>query len=151
MSVQLADVIVSSVIALAGVIASSVIALLVFCILFVQWRTNKARLKHELFDRRFSIFEKIGGFLSEVLRFGEISNKRIDKFLQETKCAYFAFGCDENIKTLVNNIYEKACKLHALQAVKKNNHTKEQRIKNWFSGTLNSLESTFEKYLKLKH
>lgn len=67
-----------------------------------QWVTNRARLRHELFDRRYQIYEKISGFIAGVLQEGPLATDASEEFLRQTKQAYFAFGGDLDIKKLVN-------------------------------------------------
>ena len=142
----------------ATAITTAGVAVLVAIITLRNWITNRARLKHELFDRRYAIYEKIAGFISQVLLTGTVEGGGEEKFLRETKKAYFAFGCDKQIKKLVSDIYRKAVELHALQSENKltgdalkNNLEQQMKIKNWFSETLDSLETIFKKYFRLKH
>ena len=124
-----------------------------------QWFTNRARLKHELFDRRYAIYEKITQFLADVLINSQLPPGREEEFLRETKLAFFVFNCDPNIKSLVEDIYGHAIHLHTVIVQIKettgdermNMLNKEQEIRNWFMDTLKSIEKKFENYLRLKH
>ncbi len=96
-----------------------IIAALVAVITWRQWITNRARLRHELFDRRYAIYEQIAGFVAGVLQMGAVGAGGERDFLRQTKRAYFAFGCDEAIRKLVDDIYKQAVLLQALQAKQK--------------------------------
>lgn len=143
----------------ATAVATSTIALLVAIISWGQWITNRERLKHELFDRRYDIYEKVAAFLADVLQSGGIAAGRDTEFLRETKKGYFVFGGDERVKNLISEIYKHAADLHALQAEaedktlkpkdRHDNLEKQREIKQWCEVTLASLESMFGKYLKL--
>ena len=139
-------------------IIATVMAILVFIITWGQWVTNRMRLKHELFDRRYAIYEKITVFLTDVLQ-GHVPPGREEEFLRETKLAFFVFNCDPNVKNLVTEIYKHAIRLHtAIVQIKEttgdertNMLNQEQEIRNWFMDTLKSIEKKFEDYLRLKH
>lgn len=143
----------------ATAITTAAVAILVAIITWRQWATNRARLKHELFDRRYTIYEKIAAFLSEVLQAGRVPSGREQEFLRETKGAFFVFDGDTEVKNLVTEIYKHAVHLRALDAelegLSGNNRTanieKQREIKDWFEVTLGSLEERFEKYLRLEH
>lgn len=143
----------------ATAITTAAVAILVAIITWRQWVTNRARLKHELFDRRYEVYEKVAAFLAEVLQAGRVPAGREFEFLRETKRAFFVFDCDTDIKALVTEIYRKAVDLHALDATleglsgeeRTKNIEKQREIKNWFESTLTSLEIKFEKYLRLEH
>jgi hypothetical protein len=143
----------------ATAITTAAVAILVAIITWRQWITNRARLKHELFDRRYAVYEKIAGFLAEVLQAGRVPTGREYEFLRETKRAYFVFGCDTDVKTLVTEIHQHAINLHALGAEldglsgneRIRNIEQQREIKEWFQSTLTSMEERFEKYLRLEH
>lgn len=143
----------------ATAIASVSVAIAVAIITWRQWITNRDTLKHQLFDRRYAIYEQIAGFLAEIAQTGTIRPMGDIDFLQRTKQAYFVFSCDPNVKYLLSQIYKHAVDLHALDAelssetgtARHENIEKQRAIKNWFSETLKELEMRFEKFLRLDH
>ncbi len=143
----------------ATAVITTIIAALIALITWRQWITNRARLRHELFDRRYTIFEQLAGFVAGVVRDGAVDSGAVREFLHQTKRAYFAFGCDETIKQLVADIYRQAILLQVLQAKQKvlagdavgNNLDKQGEVLQWFNATLDSLEKRFEVYLRLEH
>jgi len=150
---------IATVASVATMVITTIIAVLVAVITWRQWITNRARLRHELFDRRYTIFEQIAGFVESVIRDGAVQPGTERDFLRQTKRAYFAFGCDETIKQLVADIYKQAILLQMLQAKQKvlardaigQNVDKQGEILQWFNATLDSLEKRFEVYLRLEH
>ncbi len=135
------------------------IALLVAAITIGQWVTNRARLRHELFDRRYDVYEKVAGFVSGVLRSGTVTLGADDEFNRQTKQAFFVFGCDARGKSLLDEIYQHAVHLRTLQTKENGlsgqalNHNidKQTDEKEWFRSTLDKLEHSFERYLRLRH
>jgi hypothetical protein len=49
------------------------------------------RLKHDLFDRRFEIYETVFAFLIEILQLSNISREGMSKFVRGTQKAVFVF------------------------------------------------------------
>lgn len=143
----------------ASTVTTAIVAILVAIISWSQWCTDRSRLKHELFKRRYEIYEKIAAFPAEIGMAGRVEPGSDQQFLRDTKQAYFAFGCDTTVKELVSNMYKHAIELHTLEAERPHlfgaalseNIAKQREIKNWFQSTLASLEKNFEKYLKLAH
>jgi hypothetical protein len=143
----------------ATAIASISVAIAVALITRRQWITNRGILKHQLFDRRYQIYERIAGFLADVIQAGSVAPGRDQEFMRETKQAYFVFACDAEVKALISDIYKHAVHLHALEAERpstegaplKSNLASQREIKDWFSSTLASMETRFEKYLRLEH
>lgn len=140
-------------------VITTAIAALVGFITLRQWLTDRARLKHELFDRRYAIYEKIAAFPAEIMLSGAVKPRADLQFLQDTKLAYFAFGCDEAVKGIVDNLYRVAIDLHAAQAEfpgltgedRSKNLDKQVSIKRDLAAVLESLPGIFTKYLKLAH
>lgn len=137
-------------------LATTLIAALVALITWKQWATDRARLRHELFERRYEIYERIAAFLSDVAIEGRVSPNRDFQFLRETKRAYFVYGGDQKIADLISAIYKQAVQLQALHderpdsRERTSNLERQREIKEFFAATHASLESTFGKYLLLK-
>ncbi len=146
-------------IASAAALTTALVAIVVAIITLGQWVTNRARLRHELFDRRYAVYEQITGFIADILVSGKVPTGEPEGFSRRTKTAYFVFACDKDVKVLVKQIYEKTVELHALEATleslkgdeRTQNVAKQRVVKDWLEQTLGSMESKFEKYFKLTH
>lgn len=138
-------------IATATAIVTTMVAVLVAAITWGQWRTNRARLRHELFDRRYDAYEKIAGFVANVCTSGCVEPGSDVEFLRQTKQAYFIFGCDRPVRDFLDAIYKHAVTLQTLQ--KKEEHLsgasatanveKQDEEKEWFRAVLTSLQDRF--------
>ena len=141
----------------ASAILTTTIAALVMIVTCGQWITNRARLRHELFELRYGIFEQIAAFVAGVLQTGQIDHGSSAEFLRRTKRAYFAFGCDPGVKGLLGEIYNNANRLMLLQQKQQilsgdalnSNLDKQLEAQQWFDRALRELEPTFEKFLRL--
>jgi hypothetical protein len=73
-----------------------------------QWRTNAYKVKLDLFDRRFRVFERVRDILA--LMFTEVSNdNRLRDLLLDTRDAEFLFGVD--INNYIEDVYRRASTL----------------------------------------
>ncbi len=66
-----------------------------------QWRTEEAKLRHELFERRYKQFDAVVKFLNSILYKDNMTNDGLMRFLSETEGMNFIF--DEEIDQFVDN------------------------------------------------
>ena len=67
------------------------IAIIASSIAFLQWRINRCRLKHELFDRRYQQFTVIKEFLGSIMTSGKVYSDEENKYLTGTRGIRFIF------------------------------------------------------------
>ncbi len=135
------------------------IAILGSFIAFQQWRTNRARLKNELFDRRYEQFSAVMNFLGSIITFGKCKIEEQQKFLAGTRGMRFIF--DEEISTYIDeNIWKLAIELEQLDAElegvpvgeeRTKNAKRQAEIKKQLYAELSGLNDRFAPYLQLKH
>lgn len=115
-----------------------------------QYRVNRKRLKKDLFDKRYEIFEHTKEFLSDIVT-GSVNDERKRKYLLGTRGAAFVF--DETIKEYIDKIWSISVDLESWQgdaqpsthAEERNNHLK------WINKQLSDVDSKFKKYMSLSH
>lgn len=121
------------------------IAIIGAIIAFMQAHTNRMRLKHELFDRRYEIYNAAASFLADIAREGTCSNQRGFQYLRETAGAEFIF--DEDIKGYLDMVYKESVYLHLHTQTKDWDKEAESLIR--LSAELTNASEVFAKYLKL--
>lgn len=124
-----------------------VIAILGAYIAFQQWRTNSLRLKHELFEKRYKIFEATKTYIGSVLTHGTLNHEDAYKFLTGTKGALFLF--DDSIVEYLEHLHKQGIKL--IKLVKAEEFDKEHELFLWFNSEINKIDSVFKEYLRLKY
>ncbi len=128
-------------------------------IAFLQWRINRARLKHELFDRRYQQFTVIKNFLGSIMSSGKVCRDEETKYLIGTSGIRFIFN-KEIAAYIEQNIWHPALKLETLDSdleglpvgdERTKNIEKQREIKNQLNEEFRNLEELFSPYLQLKH
>lgn len=124
-----------------------------------QWRTAQNKLKLDLFERRYAIYDALRGYLSVIMTTGKTDIVSEQKFLQGTHGAKWLLNDDiEHYLHIV--IWHKACDLGCLQSELEGHGVGEERtirvhkaadIKKWFGDQYEVVDKKFEKFLKLRH
>lgn len=88
------------------------IAVVMTYIAYQQWRTNKSRLTHELYDRRLAVFKAVRAFYGEMGDAGTAKYGMVMRFYAATAEADFLFGDD--IRKHIEDLYKKGMNLASL-------------------------------------
>lgn len=110
-----------------------------------------------MFDRRYEAYEKIYGFIADIMIAGKVPKNADVQFLRDTKPAIFLF--DKEVAEFTRQIYSKAVELSTLDSELENlsgdergsNIKRQREIKEWFQSELKNMKYRFSKYLSLKH
>ena len=126
---------------------------------YLQHKTNALRLKHELFERRFQVYEAFRRFLGGIMAEGKTSNMECLTMLRETNQAEFLFRPD--IPQYLLSAYQKGLdlvesqrKLDGLPRLPVGDerdrvaHENAEQVK-WFADQYDVLPKLFGKYLNL--
>ena len=73
---------------------SVVTALIALYIAYQQWKTNRDKVKLELYDRRYKIYDATRKFVSSAVRNGDLSNEDFSDFYSILPEARFLFQED---------------------------------------------------------
>ncbi|MCE8016133.1 hypothetical protein HOP62_08590 [Halomonas sp. MCCC 1A17488] len=124
-----------------------------------QWRINRARLKNELFDRRYEQFCVVRDFIGSIMTSGKSTFEEQRKYLVGTRGMRFLF--DKKIAEYVDeNIWAPAIDLECLESElqglpvggeRSANVRKQRDLKQKLHEELKGLEGRFAEYLQLRH
>jgi hypothetical protein len=139
--------------ALAALIAGIAVSLT-----YQQYRMNALRLKHELFERRFKVYDVFRWFVGSVMREGKTSHAVCESFLREISQAEFLFGPE--IPEYLTSVYKKGLDLvrsdreitsvDSLQADERTRVAHENvELLKWFGDQYDVARRLFGKYLNL--
>lgn len=145
--------------ALLSALLTPAITILGAYIAWQQWRTNRNKLKLDLFERRFAVYDAARSLIRDVLTQTNPSDEQLLKFLANTGEARFLLS--EGIATyLADELYKKAAELNRLWASmvelpageeRARNQGSQTEIRSWFERQLPVLEAKFADFLRLKH
>ncbi len=135
------------------------IAISAVLIALQQWRTNRNRLKLDLFDKRYEYYDAARILIGKILSSGKVEDADTFEFLRNTRGTKFIVG--EKIATYFDNeLYSKALDLGCLDAElegvgvgseRTENVRKQSEIKKWFNAQYEVLDELFMPMLGLRH
>lgn len=142
---------------LSKALLTPLIAIIAAYVAWQQMTTNRRKLKLDLFDRRYAVFESIGQFIGSILTSGRVGEGKGFQFLVDTKATKLLFG--EDIAKFVSEVHQKSVHLHGLDAeldgstggTRTTNIKAQREIKDWYSKAFEGLEKRFSDYLRLEH
>ena len=139
------------------------IALIAVYIAYHQYKVNKLRLHHELYERRLRVHKAVQAFLSEILRGGDIRFDRCSQFYADASEASFLF--DNTVQKFIDDIYKKAIDMHAFHekmypsdgspglpvGAERNKVVDENsKLCKWLIDQLSVSKKLFRKYMAIK-
>lgn len=135
------------------------VAVLGSIIAYRQWRTAQNKLKLDLFEKRFAVYDSARHLVSSITTHGIVINEEIYKFIAYTREAKWLLNTDIAMY-LDEELYRKALHLQALdsqlaglpvgEARSANVHTQTE-LKNWILQQYNVLDEKFSPFLRLEH
>lgn len=134
-----------------------VIAITVAVIGYLQWRTNQNKLKLDLFEKRYAIYEGIKDFISAVVQNGSAESDDLLKFIRSKQDALFLFK-DDKVQYL-QKMQKLGTELHVLEMELKEPGAQERQKKierkyellRWFGDQFENAAMLFSSDLKLNH
>jgi len=143
-----------------SVFLTPVIAILAVYIAWQQYRINRYKVRIDLFDRRYKIFDTLMNLLGHIAQRGDIADEKLNEFLRSTKESEFLFKKD--IPEYLDEIYKNAVDLHCQEEMLKSqqlpiglkrNEVVEKRGKifDWFTSQFDISRKRFAKYLNFKN
>jgi hypothetical protein len=134
------------------------IAIIAVYIAYQQLKTNRDRVRLNLYDKRFKVFRGLMDLLAHIMREGNVTDEALYKFNADTNEARFIF--DKEIPDYLQTIYEKAVDIQTKNSeLHEPNPQEEKRaqlarevaeIKKWMYRQFKVSREMFGKYLKFK-
>ena len=138
-------------------LATPSIAFIALLFAALQWHTNRNRLRHELFDRRYRQYDAIKRFLGGLTSLGKMTPEAELEFLTETKGIRFTFSnkiseyVDQQIwaKAVQLNLYNE--ELNDPQRIQQGVARERADLMKKIMNELRNSEEIFSEYLQLRH
>ena len=123
---------------------------------YQQFQTNRAKLRLDLYERRFRIFDGVRELLSTVYRNDDVTLEDIRKFRVSTNEAVFLFGPE--ISTYLDELHKRAVDLRSLNdklhesglpigKERTEAAEKKARVLEWLTTQFEESRKRFGKYL----
>lgn len=135
-----------------------IIAILAIYIGYKQYRIQRYKMKYDLYDRRFKVFERIKEFITTFGTKNVVESGEIGKFYSSIIEHQFLFDNDINefIDEFCKKIEEFSIVCIDVKSYSKDSkereelETKREQIRWWIMQELMKLPDRFEKYLSFK-
>ncbi|MDE2598511.1 MAG: hypothetical protein KGL40_02695 [Rhodocyclaceae bacterium] len=135
------------------------VAILGSLIAYRQWRLAQNKLKLDLFDRRFAVYDAARTLLASIMTSGKAKDEEVYKFMAATREAKWLLNSsiDEYFE---KQLYHKAVNLQTLAAELEGLPVGEERtinvhsqaaLKKWFMAQYEVLDEKFSPFLQLQH
>jgi hypothetical protein len=98
---------------LLSALRTPVIALITTYIAVQQYRTNKLKVRLDLFEKRYAIYQGVKDFIRSAVREGNVSDEAFCKLDDETQDAFFLFN--ERVEEYVDELRSNGARLHYLR------------------------------------
>ncbi|MCF6341165.1 MAG: hypothetical protein L3J10_10530 [Sulfurimonas sp.] len=131
------------------------IAIITSYIAYRQWKLEKIKLTHDLFEKRFKVYKHFQIYKSKILQSGTCEIKDYQLFVSNTSESIFIFS--EDMTKLKRNFEEKGMELWAIEKeLESDKWTKEEKsikinkrleLQKWFIYV--DINEVFLKYIKL--
>ncbi len=128
-------------------------------IAYRQWRLAQEKLKLDLFDKRFEVYEAARELLASIMTSGKAKDEEVMRFLVATRAAKWLFK--RPVADYLNEqLYRKALDLQVLAGevegvgfgeLRTNNIGQQREIILWFEAQYEVLDSHFCVSLQLQH
>jgi len=137
---------------------ASIIAVLTIYIAYQQWNTNRFKLKLELYDKRFAVYERVKEYLFLIIQDSDVKTKDSLLFITSVSEAEFLLGL--KISKYIDEIYVHSLSLHKWSSQYRD-YTQKQpegydhkqvvdemhKETIWLSSQLRPMKDKFKKYL----
>lgn len=122
------------------------IAVLGVFIAFFQWKLSKQRLKHELFEKRFAVYDAARSLIASVGIGTKVPQEKEIAYLSSIREAKWILN-DDIADYLKEDLYHKIIDLGPIQSRK--NYEKEGELINVIRDQYDILDEKFATFLKL--
>jgi vacuolar-type H+-ATPase subunit I/STV1 len=133
-----------------------IVAAIVAYIAYRQYKTDRYKVKLDLYDRRYKVFDAARQFIAHVIEGDNVKREKIVEFTSATVESVFLFG--EDVRKYLDTLLAKGARVQRLQTELDSSrlpvgeeHSKKteeiQECLNWLTQQLHELKTKFRPYL----
>jgi hypothetical protein len=138
--------------------ATLIVGLSVAFIAWHQWRVARSKLRLDLFDRRYKVFEATRKFLGSILRDARFEDSQLFEFYAGTSDTEFLFGSEVvdylteiRKRALDMRLHQKLCEPLPVGKERSCHVQAEHDQLVWLGNQLTAMSKTFRPYLSFSH
>ena len=140
-----------------SLLLSATIGFLTIYIAWQQHNINKLKIRSDLFDRRFKIYQELMKFLARIMQNGTTSNDDLIQLLRNTAESEFLFG--HKVAEFIDSLYKRGNELNTV--TKRLNATgyppaeREKLVRieaehlDWFKKQFDTAKEIFKEHLDI--
>jgi len=122
-----------------------------------QWNTARSKLRLDLFEKRYTIYEATQKFIGSIVTSGKVRDDSMFEYMTATRAAKWVVSHDVD-EYLERDLYKPAIELQSIQSMLEGAPIGEERTKNvarqlelkiHFNAQYKQLDLWFSAYLKL--
>ena len=134
-----------------------VIACIAVYIAYQQYKTNRDKLRLDLYNKRYEVFYSLMKLLAHILQTAKVEHEQVNEFSREAKEAVFLF--DKDISTYLDMVKKKSRDLWAVNEELKDMPRGKERsekarevtnLLHWLTNQFDIATKKFSKYLKFE-
>jgi hypothetical protein len=138
--------------------ATLVVACALAYVAWQQWQLARHRLRLDLFDRRYKVYDATRKFLSIILREARFEDAQLFEFYAGTSDAEFLF--DSAVVTYLEQVRKRAVHMRTAQRVYEHMPVGDERSRHvqsehddllWLTDQLTAMTQVFSPYLSFSH
>jgi hypothetical protein len=138
--------------------ATLIVGLSVAYIAWQQWQVARSKLRLDLFDRRYKVFEATRKFLAVISRDARFEDSQLFEFYAGTSDAEFLFGSE--VVDYLEEIRERSLDMRLHQKLYEPLPVGDERSRHvqfhhdqlvWLADQLTAMSKTFRPYLGFSH
>jgi len=115
------------------------IAVAAFYVAYQQYKTNKNKLKLDLYDRRYKVYQSVVKFITGAVQDRNVTNVEITTLQRNTRDSIFLFRAE--VIEYINELVQRGSQLQA---------DPQNEQKEWFCKQLSLVNEKFNPYLSFQ-
>jgi hypothetical protein len=124
-----------------------------------QWNTARNKLRLDLFEKRYAVYEAAQKFIGSIVTSGKVNNDNILTYMTATRAAKWIVSHEVG-EYLERELYTPAIELQTLQSMlvgvpvgeeRTKNVARQAALKTHFNAQYKQLDIWFSAYLQLSH
>lgn len=136
------------------------IAIVAIYIAYQQFRTNQMKLRHDLYEKRMSIYRKVYEYLNSIIAYGNVTDEKTIEFYSQTSESHFLFN--DYISDYIKLIFLNSKELRRVNKFidgeyecsedeRKKATERDEQLMLWFNDQFDIAKEKFAKVIRIRY